>query len=145
MIALVQRVTQASVRINGQVNGEIEHGIMLLLGVQKDDDEAKAKRMAERVASYRMFEDKNGKINLDVGQVGGDILVVSQFTLAADTKSGKRPSFSTCADPKTGEHLYHFFCQQLKEKGFRVPTGQFGADMQVSLVNDGPVTFSLTV
>lgn len=145
MIALIQRVTNASVSIDGNLNGKIGPGLLVLLGVEKDDDENKAKRLAERVASYRIFADQQGKMNLDVGQINGDILVISQFTLAADTKRGKRPSFSGAAEPALGEALYLSFCQHLRMLGFSAPTGEFGADMQVSLTNDGPVTFTLTV
>ncbi|WNC71769.1 D-aminoacyl-tRNA deacylase [Thalassotalea psychrophila] len=144
MIALVQRVSHAHVSIDGNINGQIDKGLMVLLGVEKGDDQAKAKRLAQKVATYRMFEDEQGKMNLDVGQVGGDLLVISQFTLAADTKRGKRPSFSGSAEPGLGEELYDYFCLQLRESGFKVPTGIFGADMQVTLTNDGPVTFTLT-
>ncbi|MDG1732305.1 MAG: D-aminoacyl-tRNA deacylase [Thalassotalea sp.] len=145
MIALVQRVSQASVSIDGKVNGEIDKGLMVLVAVEHADTEAKAKRLAERVAGYRMFSDEQGKMNLNVGQVGGDILVVSQFTLAAETTRGMRPSFSKSAEPSLGKHLYEYFCEQLRGLGFKVPTGIFAADMQVSLINDGPVTFTLTV
>ncbi|WOH37022.1 D-aminoacyl-tRNA deacylase [Thalassotalea fonticola] len=144
MIALIQRASHAHVSICDNINGEIGKGLVVLLGVEKDDDEAKAKRLAQRVATYRVFEDEQGKMNLDVGQVGGDLLVISQFTLAADTKRGKRPSFSGSAEPALGEKLYEYFCLQLRELGFKVPTGVFGADMQVTLTNDGPVTFTLT-
>lgn len=144
MIALIQRVSQASVSVNEVVEGEIAQGILVLLAVEPDDTEAKAKRLAERVAGYRIFEDSAGKMNLNVGQVNGDILVVSQFTLAADTKSGMRPSFTTAAKPELSIPLYKIFCQQLREHGFVVPTGVFGADMKVALINDGPVTFTLT-
>ena len=144
MIALVQRVSHAHVSIDGKINGQIDKGLMVLLGVEKGDDAAKAKRLAQKVATYRMFEDEQGKMNLDVGQVAGDLLVISQFTLAADTKRGKRPSFSGSAEPGLGEELYEYFCLQLRELGFKVPTGVFGADMQVTLTNDGPVTFTLT-
>ncbi|QBY03881.1 D-tyrosyl-tRNA(Tyr) deacylase [Thalassotalea sp. HSM 43] len=145
MIALLQRVNSASVTIDGRVNGEIDKGLLVLLAVEKADDVQKMQRLAKKVAGYRMFEDQQGKMNLDVGQVGGDILVVSQFTLAADTNSGKRPSFSNSAPPELGNQLYLAFCQELRSFGFRVPTGEFGANMQVALVNDGPVTFSLKV
>ncbi|MEW6997951.1 D-aminoacyl-tRNA deacylase [Colwelliaceae bacterium BS250] len=145
MIAVLQRVSQASVTIDGKVNGQIEHGLMVLIAVEHGDDEVKAKRMAERVAGYRMFSDEQGKMNLNVGQVNGDILVVSQFTLAANTNTGMRPSFSNSAEPSLGKHLYQYFGQQLRAKGFVVPTGIFAADMQVALINDGPVTFTLTV
>ena len=145
MIALLQRVTHANVVVEDKVCGEIDKGILVLLGVEPQDNEAKVKRLAERVAGYRMFEDSAGKMNLNVAQAEGDILVVSQFTLAADTSSGMRPSFTTAAEPQMSKALYQLFCQCLREKGFQVPTGIFGADMKVSLTNDGPVTFRLTI
>ncbi|MDX2367564.1 MAG: D-aminoacyl-tRNA deacylase [Colwellia sp.] len=145
MIALLQRVSSASVTVDNQVIGEIEQGLLVFLAVQPEDTEAKAKRLAERVASYRMFNDDNDKMNLNVKQVNGDILVVSQFTLAADTNSGLRPSFTTAAKPDFSKKLYEYFCRQLRERGFKVPTGEFAADMQVKLLNDGPVTFTLTI
>ena len=145
MIALLQRVSGASVTVNNQVIGEIDKGLLVFLAVQPEDTNAKAKRLAERVASYRLFNDDNGKMNLNVKQVDGDILVVSQFTLAADTNSGLRPSFITAAKPDFSKKLYEYFCQQLREQGFKVPTGEFAADMQVKLLNDGPVTFTLTI
>lgn len=144
MIALIQRVSQANVSVNQKIIGEIEQGVLVLLAIEPDDNEAKAKRLAERVAGYRIFEDDAGKMNLNVKQIKGDILVVSQFTLAADTNSGMRPSFTTAAKPEVSIPLYEYFCRQLRAYGFSVPTGEFGADMQVSLVNDGPVTFTLT-
>jgi D-tyrosyl-tRNA(Tyr) deacylase len=144
MIALIQRVSQANVSVNQKIIGEIEHGILVLLAIEPDDNEAKAKRLAERVAGYRIFEDDAGKMNLNVKQIKGEILVISQFTLAADTNSGMRPSFTTAAKPEVSIPLYKSFCRQLREYGFAVPTGEFGADMKVSLVNDGPVTFTLT-
>lgn len=143
MIALLQRVAEASVSVNNQIVGEIEQGLLVLLAIEPDDNQAKAKRLAERVAGYRIFEDDNGKMNLNVQQVAGEILVVSQFTLAADTSKGLRPSFTTAASPKMSEELYQAFCQQLRSFGFAVPTGIFGADMQVRLLNDGPVTINL--
>ncbi|KGJ87892.1 D-aminoacyl-tRNA deacylase [Thalassotalea sp. ND16A] len=145
MIALIQRVSNASVSIDGKINGEINQGLLVLLAVEKADDKAKTKRLAQRVASYRVFADEQGKMNLNVGQINGDILVVSQFTLAADTTRGNRPGFSKSADPGLGKELYQYFCQQLREQGFVVPTGIFAADMQVSLTNEGPVTFTLTI
>lgn len=145
MIALIQRVSSASVTVEKQVIGEIEQGLLVFLAVQPDDTETKAKRLAERVAGYRVFNDENGKMNLNVKQIGGEILVVSQFTLAADTSSGMRPSFTSAAKPDFSDTLYQYFCQQLREKGFNVPTGQFAADMKVQLLNDGPVTFTLTI
>lgn len=145
MIALLQRVSSASVTVKEQVIGEIEQGLLVFLAVEPEDSEAKAKRLAQRVASYRMFNDDNDKMNLNVKQVSGDILVVSQFTLAADTNSGLRPSFTTAAKPDFSKALYEYFCQQLREQGFKVPTGKFATDMQVKLLNDGPVTFTLTI
>jgi len=145
MIALLQRVSSASVTVNKKVIGEIEQGLLVFLAVQPEDSPAKAKRLAERVAGYRMFNDENGKMNLNVKQAGGDILVVSQFTLAADTNSGMRPSFTSAAKPDFSNKLYQYFCQQLREQGFTVPTGEFAADMKVQLLNDGPVTFTLTI
>ncbi len=145
MIALIQRVSEARVDIDGKVNGAIDCGLMVLLAVEKGDQDAGAKRLAERVAGYRIFSDAEGKMNLNVGQVGGDLLVVSQFTLAADTQKGMRPSFSSAAEPAEGERLYLLFVERLRQLGFKVPTGEFGADMQVHLVNDGPVTIHLRV
>ena len=143
MIALMQRVTEASVSVNGQKIGAIKQGLLVLLAVEPGDDQAKAKRLSERVAGYRIFEDEQGKMNLNVKQIEGEILVVSQFTLAADTNRGMRPSFTSAAEPALGQALYQYFCQQVNNQGFDVATGEFGADMQVALVNDGPVTFSL--
>ncbi|RHW76777.1 D-aminoacyl-tRNA deacylase [Colwellia sp. RSH04] len=145
MIALIQRVSQARVKVDEKTIGQIEKGLLVLLAIEPDDDETKAKRLAQRVSGYRVFNDKNGKMNLNVEQAGGDLLVVSQFTLAADTSSGMRPSFTTAAKPELSNHLYQFFTQQLREKGFKAPTGVFGADMKVELINDGPVTFQLTI
>jgi D-tyrosyl-tRNA(Tyr) deacylase len=145
MIALLQRVSSASVTVDNQIIGEIEQGLLVFLAVQPEDTDAKAKRLSERVAGYRLFNDDNEKMNLNVKQVGGDILVISQFTLAADTNSGLRPSFTTAAKPDFSNKLYEYFCQQLRNQGFKVPTGEFGADMKVALLNDGPVTFTLTI
>ena len=144
MKALLQRVTHARVEVDGQCIGQIEHGIMLLLGVDKGDDQAKADQLLHKVLHYRFFVDDDGKMNNNVQQVGGSILIVSQFTLAADTKKGLRPGFSSAAPPALGEQLYDYFVAQAKAK-ITVATGQFGADMQVSLTNDGPVTFMLEV
>lgn len=145
MIALLQRVSQASVMVDKRVISQISHGILVLLGVEKGDDESKAKRLAERVAGYRIFEDENGKTNLSVKDVGGEILVVSQFTLAADTKKGMRPSFSNAATPELANQLYLYFASQVEAQGINVQTGQFQADMKVSLINDGPMTFRLEI
>lgn len=145
MIALIQRVTEASVEVDNNIVGEINQGILVLLAIEPSDTEAKATRLAERIAGYRIFEDDQGKMNLNVKQVGGDILVVSQFTLAADTTRGMRPSFTNAAKPEFSNGMYQFFNQELRKLGFNVPTGIFRADMKVRLLNDGPVTFQLTI
>lgn len=145
MIGLIQRVSHAQVDINGETVGKINRGLLVLLGVDKDDDEAKAKRLMERISTYRVFPDEDGKMNLNVQQISGELLVVSQFTLVADTKKGTRAGFSRGATPRDGNRLYEYFVEQCKTTGLKVETGQFGADMQVSLLNDGPVTFSLEV
>lgn len=145
MIALIQRVTRASVAVNGGVTGEIGPGLLVLLGVEKEDNPQKANRLCERVLGYRIFSDENGKMNLNVQQAGGSVLVVSQFTLAADTNSGMRPSFSNGAAPALAEELYEYFVERCRTAGIETQTGRFAADMQVSLVNDGPVTFWLQV
>jgi D-tyrosyl-tRNA(Tyr) deacylase len=145
MIALIQRVIHASVSVDDLIIGEIENGLLVFLAIEPPDNEIKAKRLAERVAGYRVFNDDNDKMNLNVKQVGGDILVISQFTLAADTSSGMRPSFTSAARPELSKKLYRYFVSQLKEQGINTSTGEFAADMKVSLVNDGPVTFSLKV
>lgn len=143
MIALLQRVTQAKVVVNGEVIGEIGHGLLVLLGVERADDEAKADRLLQRLLGYRMFEDSAGKMNLSLQQIEGELLVVPQFTLPADTRKGTRPSFTPAAPPDEGERLYNHFIQQAQQHHPTVKTGRFGADMQVSLINSGPVTFWL--
>ncbi|MCW2256688.1 D-tyrosyl-tRNA(Tyr) deacylase [Providencia alcalifaciens] len=145
MIALIQRVTHASVVVDEQVIGQIRGGLLVLLGVEKDDNEQTAKRLCDKVLGYRIFSDKQGKMNLNVQQAGGSLLVVSQFTLAADTKKGMRPSFSGGAEPTRAEQLYEHFIDLSRQQGVVTETGQFAADMQVSLTNDGPVTFWLQV
>ncbi len=145
MIALIQRVLEAKVVVDGQTVGEIGQGLLVYLGVEKGDDEHKAQRLSERVAGYRIFTDNEGKMNLDVTDKSQQLLVVSQFTLAADTKKGRRPSFSSAAHPSDAEHLYQVFVQALKAKGLTVATGQFAADMKVHSINDGPINFNLTV
>lgn len=144
MIALIQRVSEASVAVEGSIVGSIEGGLLVLLGVEKGDDEAKSKRLMDKVTNYRVFSDDDGRMNLNVKQVGGSILVVSQFTLPADTKKGTRAGFSRGADPADAEHLYNCFSDQC-EKVLPTERGRFAADMKVSLVNDGPVTFWLQV
>lgn len=145
MIGLLQRVTQAQVSVDGDTVGKIGPGILLLLGVEKGDDQAKAGRLCERVLNYRMFNDEQGKMNLSLRQIGGELMVVSQFTLVADTQKGNRPGFSRGGDPQFSEHLYEYFIEQAKAAGVKCESGRFGADMQVSLTNDGPVTFQLNV
>lgn len=143
MKALVQRVRQASVTIENKIYSEIKQGFLVLLGVEKNDSEAEAVYLANKVAALRVFEDEQGKMNLSVRDIGGSLLVVSQFTLAGDTSRGNRPGFETAARPETALPLYEFFVQELKNKGLPVATGVFQADMQVALINDGPVTFML--
>lgn len=144
MIALIQRVTRASVTVEGEVTGEIGAGLLVLLGVEKDDDEQKANRLCERVLGYRIFSDAEGKMNLNVQQAGGSVLVVSQFTLAADTERGCA-QVSQGASPDRAEALYDYFVERCRQQEMNTQTGRFAADMQVSLVNDGPVTFWLQV
>lgn len=145
MIALIQRVKWAKVEVEGNIVGQIpQGGLLVLLGVEQGDDRAKADKLLAKVLGYRIFADEQGKMNLNVQQAGGGLLIVSQFTLAADTQKGLRPSFSKGADPDEAEALYEYFHQQA-EKQIVTETGQFAADMQVSLQNDGPVTFWLQV
>ncbi|WP_034943113.1 D-aminoacyl-tRNA deacylase [Erwinia oleae] len=143
MIALIQRALNASVTVAGETIGEIGPGLLILLGVEKGDDAQKAQRLCDRVLGYRIFSDENGKMNLNVQQTGGSVLVVSQFTLAADTQKGMRPGFSGGAEPGEAARLYDYFVGCCREKGITTETGRFAADMQVALVNDGPVTFWL--
>ncbi len=143
MKALIQRVTQASVEVNHQTVGSIDQGLLVLLGVEKNDTEAMVDRMAEKLLAYRVFGDEQGKMNLSVRDIAGELLVVSQFTLAADTRKGLRPGFSGAAEPLLAEQLYDYLVVKLRQHGASVATGQFAADMKVQLVNDGPVTFLL--
>ncbi|WP_333970208.1 D-aminoacyl-tRNA deacylase [Alteromonas mediterranea] len=145
MIGLIQRVSEANVAVAGEVIGEIGKGMLVLLGVEKEDGDAEIEKLANKLCRYRMFSDEDGKMNLNIEQVGGEILVVSQFTLVADTQKGNRPGFSRGATPEHGEAIYKKFVHALKAKGMAVSTGEFGADMQVGLVNDGPVTFHFNV
>ncbi|TMO97853.1 D-tyrosyl-tRNA(Tyr) deacylase [Pseudoalteromonas sp. S3260] len=144
MQGLIQRVTHANVAIEKQIVGEIKQGIVLLLGVEKEDDESSADKLLHKVTNYRIFNDENDKMNLSLKDIQGELLVVSQFTLAANTKKGMRPSFSSAATPDQAQALYNYFVEQAKLLGIKVATGEFAADMQVSLCNDGPVTFNLT-
>ena len=145
MIALIQRVTDAKVDVAGQTVGQIKGGLLVLLGVEKGDDEKKCKRLAQRVLAYRIFADNEDKMNLNVQQAGGSLLVISQFTLAAETKKGNRPGFSNGAEPAEANRLYELFNENCRTAGMNVETGIFAADMQVSSTNDGPVTFWLQV
>lgn len=142
MIALIQRVSSAKVEVDGEIVGQIGKGLLVLLGVEKDDDRSKADKLAEKVLNYRVFSDADDKMNLNIQQVAGEVLVVSQFTLVADTQKGLRPSFSKGATPPLANELYEYFAQKCGEK-VKVECGRFAADMQVSLVNEGPVTFWL--
>jgi|TARA_B110000208_G_C11651110_1_gene388030 D-tyrosyl-tRNA(Tyr) deacylase len=146
MLGLIQRVSSASVAIDNQVNGKIDQGLVLLLGIQKDDDQSKADQLLKKVVSYRIFADAAGKMNLSLNDVGGGLLVISQFTLAADTSKGLRPGFSTAAPPEQAKALYDYFLAQAQVNyapDVNIESGIFGANMQVSLCNDGPVTFML--
>lgn len=145
MIALIQRVSRASVVVDNQTIGAIDKGLLVLLGVEREDNREKMEKLATKVMSYRVFSDENGKMNLNLTQVGGSLLVVSQFTLAADTKRGLRPSFSGAGTPEQALGLYEEFVAFCRAKGVTTETGQFAADMKVELVNDGPVTFHLQV
>ncbi|HEX5477607.1 MAG TPA: D-aminoacyl-tRNA deacylase [Burkholderiales bacterium] len=145
MIALVQRVSQASVSVAGETIGSIGKGLLALIGVERGDTPAEAVRLAGRVLAYRIFPDAEGKMNCSLLEARGGLLAVPQFTLAADTQSGLRPSFSSAASPEQGFSLFNHFVSEIQEKLPVVPTGRFGAHMQVSLVNDGPVTFWLQV
>ncbi|AXT38934.1 D-tyrosyl-tRNA(Tyr) deacylase [Alteromonas sp. BL110] len=145
MIGLIQRVSEANVTVDGKVIGEIGKGMLVLLGVEKEDGEAQIEKLANKLCRYRMFSDENGKMNLNIEQIDGEILVVSQFTLVADTQKGNRPGFSRGASPEHGQAIYDQFVQALENKGMKVATGKFGADMQVGLINDGPVTFQFNV
>jgi D-tyrosyl-tRNA(Tyr) deacylase len=145
MIGLLQRVTSASVAIDGKVAGEIGRGLLVLVGVRKDDGEAQADRLLERLLGYRVFPDGAGKMNLSLRDIDGGLLLVPQFTLAADTASGMRAGFSTAAEPARARALFEHLVARARREWPQTATGQFGANMQVSLVNDGPVTFWLEV
>lgn len=145
MIALLQRVTEASVRVEDREVAAIGPGLLVFVGVEVGDGEREARRLAERIVGYRVFADERGRMNLSVRDAGGEILLVPQFTLAADTRSGNRPGFSTAADPEAGRRLFEHLVAEVEGLADRVATGRFGAHMRVALVNDGPVTFSLRV
>ncbi|RTZ74194.1 MAG: D-tyrosyl-tRNA(Tyr) deacylase [Gammaproteobacteria bacterium] len=143
MIGLLQRVTHASVSVDGECIGEIGRGILVLVGVQKGDDERRAGRLLERLLGYRVFPDGTGRMNLSLRDIGGGLLLVPQFTLAADTRKGTRAGFSTAAPPEEGRRLFEYLLDAARQAHPDVASGRFGADMQVALVNDGPVTFWL--
>lgn len=143
MRAVIQRVARASVEIDGQVVGRVGHGLLVLLGVAKGDGESDVRHMVDKIVGLRIFGDQRGKMNLAIGDVGGHVLVVSQFTLLGDTRKGRRPGFDLAAPPDTARLLYERVVAGLRERGLPVETGAFGAHMRVSLENDGPVTFIL--
>ena len=140
MRAVVQRVSRAKVTVASECTGEIGKGLLVLLGVGQDDKEADAEYLSEKIAGLRVFEDPNGKMNLSVGEVGGQLLVVSQFTLYGDVRRGKRPSFDAAAAPQRARELYEYFVEQIRKAGLKCETGRFQEMMDVELVNDGPVT-----
>lgn len=144
MKAVIQRVTHASVKVNGETVGSCGQGFLILLGVMAGDDEKEADKLVNKTVNLRVFEDENGKMNLSSLDIGGEMLVVSQFTLCADCTHGRRPSFTPSAPPDEANRLYEYFVRRLKENGIsHVETGVFGADMKVELLNDGPVTIIL--
>jgi D-tyrosyl-tRNA(Tyr) deacylase len=143
MIGLLQRVHQASVSVGGKTVGAIGRGLLVLVGVERDDDETSADRLLDRLLGYRVFPDTAGKMNLSVQDIGGGLLLVPQFTLAADTQKGMRASFTPAAPPAEGQRLFEYLLAQARRRHAQVASGVFGADMQVALTNDGPVTFWL--
>lgn len=145
MIGLLQRVSEARVVVAGRTMGQIDCGLLVLVGVEREDGEAQAERLLQRLLGYRVFPDEQGRMNRSLADIGGGLLLVPQFTLAADTRKGTRPGFSSAAEPEKGERLFHYLCEAARTAHSPVATGEFGADMQVSLTNDGPVTFWLQV
>ena len=143
MIAVIQRCSRGKVTVSEKVVGEIAHGLVILLGVQKADIENDADFLVNKISDLRVFSDENDKMNLSIKDVGGSALVISQFTLCGDTKKGRRPSFIKAAPPEDGNRLYEYFMSEMKKEGVPVQSGEFGAMMDVELVNDGPVTFVL--
>ncbi|GMG86222.1 D-aminoacyl-tRNA deacylase [Biformimicrobium ophioploci] len=143
MKGLIQRVRHARVEVGGEEVGAIDRGLLLLLGVSGDDDRTSAERLLHKVLNYRVFPDERGRMNLNLMQAGGGLLVVSQFTLEADTGRGLRPSFTSAGSPEHAEALYDYFLERARVQWDKVASGRFAADMQVSLLNDGPVTFML--
>ena len=145
MIGLIQRVSEAKVVVNNENIGEIQRGILAFIGIEKEDGDKEVFRLVDKILSYRIFADEDDKMNLSVKDIKGGLLLVPQFTLAADTQKGSRPSFSSAASPENAEQLFSEFVQHAQSKHQIVQTGQFGADMKISLLNDGPVTFWLQV
>ena len=143
MIALLQRVSEASVRVDGEIVGSIDHGLLIFLCAERNDTQKEADALLSKLLAYRVFYDDNGKMNLNLAQVNGGLLLVPQFTLAADTRSGTRPSFTPAAPPALARQLFDYVVERARALHPVVATGQFGADMKVSLINDGPVTFWL--
>ena len=143
MKALIQRVTSSMVEVDDKIVGQIDSGLLVFVGIEKQDDLLNADKMIERIISYRVFSDSDGKMNLNLKDIGGSILIVSQFTLAADTKNGTRAGFSTAMPPIQAESIYDYIVEKIKALKIDTQSGIFGADMKVSLVNDGPVTFLL--
>ena len=143
MRALLQRVLKADVSVNGAVVGKIGQGLLVLLGVMEGDGGDEARYLADRVCGLRIFEDENGKMNLDIRQTGGQMLIVSQFTLAGDARHGNRPGFSASAAPQQAQQMYLTLCDAVAQQGVTVEHGQFGADMQIQMLGDGPVTILL--
>lgn len=143
MRGLIQRVSEASVKVDDKVVGQIDHGLLLLLGVERDDTRQAADRLLKKVLSYRVFDDESGRMNLSLKDIGGALLIVSQFTLVADTQKGLRPGFSKGASPEEGLSLYEYFVDQARNMHNKISSGVYAADMKVSLINDGPVTFML--
>jgi len=145
VIGLLQRVSEARVVVDGDIVGEINAGLLVLIGVERGDREAQGQRLLERLLGYRVFADAEGKMNRSLCDMGGGLLLVPQFTLAADTRKGMRPSFTPAAPPEDGELLFNALAAQARQRYIPVATGRFGAHMQVSLINDGPVTFWLRI
>lgn len=143
MRAVIQRVLNASVEVDNEIIGKIGQGFLVLLGVGQEDDEADMKYIADKIINLRVFEDENEKMNLSINDVGGELLVVSQFTLYGDCRKGRRPSFDSAGEPKMAKELYEKTCKYFKDFGIKVETGRFAADMKVNLLNDGPVTLLL--
>ena len=145
MRALIQRVSEANVTVDGKTIGSIETGLLILVCAMQGDGEAQAEKLAQKISKLRIFKDEDGRMNRALGDIGGSALIVSQFTLAADTSRGNRPGFSQAAAPDEGERLYAYFCDQMRNLGIPVETGAFGSDMDVALLNQGPVTIWMDV